>query len=368
MPLIVWAKIKSLMWLEMGEEFIYVVALGASTAVGRDAWSSAAAVRGGISGFAQHPYMIDTAGEPMRVAAAPWLNINLKGVERFEALLYPAIDQVLEYLSSVNRYSLRIALSIGLPSPRPGLPVDLQPQLMDILDERYSRTFSAVVAFPKGHAAGLLALDAAITRFTQSTIDACVVAAADSYMEPETLEWLEECDQLHSAGSLNNAWGFVPSEGAGALLLARANVVEKLRLMPLARVVGTGISFEPNRIKTETICLGEGLTQAFRGALATLPADVKVTDIYCDMNGEPYRADEFGFAAVRVKERFDSVSDFVAPADCWGDVCAASGPLHIGLALIASRKNYSKGQKAMIWASSEAGERSAVVMAMSRSI
>ena len=55
----------------MAGEPIHVVSLGASTPVGRCAWSSAAAVRAGISGFGQHPYMIDTAGEPMRVARAP---------------------------------------------------------------------------------------------------------------------------------------------------------------------------------------------------------------------------------------------------------------------------------------------------------
>ncbi len=33
-----------------------------------------------------------------------------------------------------------------------------------------------------------------------------------------------------------------------------------------------GVAFEPNRIKTETVCIGEGLTAAFRGGLAGLPA------------------------------------------------------------------------------------------------
>ena len=72
-----------------------MVSLGASTAVGRDAWASAAAVRAGVSGFAEHPFMIDTAGEPMRVAVAPWLDIACEGQERFEALLFPAIEQAL---------------------------------------------------------------------------------------------------------------------------------------------------------------------------------------------------------------------------------------------------------------------------------
>jgi 3-oxoacyl-[acyl-carrier-protein] synthase-1 len=345
-------------------EPIYVVALGASTAVGRDAWSSAAAVRAGISGFTQHPYMIDTAGEPMRAAIAPWLDIGLSGTERFGALLLPAIDQALIPVAETQAGPLRIALSLGLPCPRPGLPGDLQSVLVKTLSEKYRHIFSAVAAFPNGHAAGLLALDAAVKKLVEGAFDACVVAGVDSYIEPETLEWLEESDQLHSAGPLNNAWGFIPGEGAGALLLMRGEVAQRLRFTPLARVLGVGTAFEPKRIKTETVCIGEGLTQAFRGALAALPGGIKVTDVYCDMNGEPYRADEYGFTCLRTKEAFESPSDFIAPADCWGDVAAAGAPLHLMLAAIAGAKGYANGNVAFAWASAEGGERSAALMAL----
>ena len=341
---------------------IYVGALGASTPVGRNAWSSAAAVRAGISGFTQHPYMIDTAGEPMRAAIAPWLDIGITGVERFEALLFPAIDQTLAPLSEAPSLRPRIALSLGLPSPRPGLSTDLQPSLVKRLGEKYRGTFAAVAAFPNGHAAGLLALEAAAKRLVQGAFDACVVAGVDSYIEPETLEWLEECDQLHGAGPLNNAWGFIPGEAAGAVLLVRQEFVERLRINPLAHVQGLGTAFEPKRIKTKTVCIGEGLTQAFRAALQALPEGIKVTDVYCDMNGEPYRADEYGFTCLRTKECFESASDFVAPADCWGDVSAASGPLYIGLAAVAGMKGYAKGNAALAWTSSEAGERAAAFL------
>jgi len=123
-----------------------------------------------------------------------------------------------------------------------------------------------------------------------------------------------------------------------------------------------GRGFEENRIKTETVCIGEGLTAAFREALAELPRDARVTDLYCDMNGEPYRADEFGFAALRNRESFVSASDFIAPADCWGDVSAASGPLGLLLSTMASQKAYAAGPLTLVWASSETGERGAALL------
>lgn len=123
-----------------------------------------------------------------------------------------------------------------------------------------------------------------------------------------------------------------------------------------------GIGREAKLIKTDAVCVGEGLTQAFRAALSKLPADDRIDNIYCDMNGEAYRADEYGFTCLRTKERFREATDFVAPADCWGDVGAAGAPLHVLLAIAACRKGYAKGPLSMVWSSSEGGERAAGVI------
>jgi 3-oxoacyl-[acyl-carrier-protein] synthase I len=344
-------------------ERVVIVAMGACTPVGRDAWSSAAAVRAGVSGFVQHPYMIDTAGEPMRAAIAPWIDIGLSGADRLEQLLFPTIDQALEPIMS-TRTPLKVALALGLPSPRPGLPDDIHHQILGRINKRFSQRFGTVAAFAAGHAAGLIAVQAATTKLAQGALDACVVAGVDSYIDPLTLEWLEECDQLHSAGPLNNAWGFIPGEAGSALLLMRESAAAAAQLQPLALILGTGAATEAKRIKTETVCIGEGLTQAFRAALTSLPTGMKITDVYCDMNGEPYRGDEFGFTALRTKEYFESPSDFVAPADCWGDVAAAGGQLHLMLATVAGSKGYAKGNLAFVCASGELGERAATLIAI----
>jgi 3-oxoacyl-[acyl-carrier-protein] synthase I len=345
-------------------EPLCIVGMGASTPVGRDAWSSAAAVRAGISGLIEHPYMIDTAGEPMRVAMAPWLDVELQGLARLESLLFPAITQALEPLCQSGSRKLRVALALGLPGPRPGLPPGLEEGLRNSLAARCPHVFAAVATFSVGHAAGVLGLEAGWKRMADGSFDAIVLAGVESYLEPETLEWLEEHDQLHGAGALNNAWGFIPGEGAGAVLLVSQ---ESARLLPvdvLGWVLSVGTGSEPNRIKTQTVCIGEGLTAAFRSGLAGLPAEAKVTDVYCDLNGEPYRADEFGFACLRTKDAFESASEFVAAADCWGDVAAASVPLCLVQASVAARKAYAHGSYPFVWASSESGERGAALLQM----
>lgn len=93
----------------------------------------------------------------------------------------------------------------------------------------------------------------------------------------------------------------------------RVSLVWHTALPPLARLAGVGNGFEENRIKTDTVCTGKGLTSAFRGALETLPDGATVTDIFCDMNGEPYRADEFGFACLRTRPAFRSPSELRRP-------------------------------------------------------
>ena len=306
--------------------------------------------------------MIDTAGEPMHVALTPWLDIATQGVARFEAFLLPAIEQALSPIDAAGDPDIRVALALGLPSPRPGLPADLEPQLRRSITSQFPERFDAIATFDAGHAAGLVAMRAALARLSAGAFEACVVAGVESYLMPASLAWLEEQDQFHGAGKLNNAWGFVPGEGAGAVLVALDAAVESLRVEPLARILSVATAFEANRIKTQTVCVGEGLTAAFREALAALPPGARVTDMFCDLNGEPYRADEFGFACLRTRGAFESVSDFVAPADCWGDVSAASAPLALTLATIAAVKAYAKGTYAFIWASSEGGERGAALL------
>lgn len=342
---------------------LLIVGMGAATPIGRSVWSSAAAARAGLCGFCEHPFMIDTAGEPMRVARAPWLEIALEGSARYGALLLPALDAAIEPLRTLpERERPRLALMLALPPPRPGVPADLIPSLRDTLAERLAGICGRIECFAAGHAGGHLALEAAVRACSGNALDAVLVAGADSYLAPETLEWIESCDQLHGAGPLNNAWGFIPGEAAGALLLATDACAARRRLDAFGEVAGLGLGRETCPIKTDTVCIGAGLTAAFRAALANLAPAERIHNVFCDLNGEPYRADEYGFASLRTQERFRAATEFIAPADCWGDIGAAGVPLHIALALIAQRKRYGKGPLSLVWASSESGERGAAVI------
>lgn len=320
-----------------------IIGHGARTPLGYDCASSAAAVRAGISVIADHPFMIDRFGLPMKVTRDDGLDPGFPGAQRIAALAEAA---ALEALSSGSRPP-KIALLLNLGEPRPGLAEGTSAEVAEHL--RTALALDGPVHHAMwGHAGGIVAMQAAGRLLAADRAEAVLVGGAESYLDADTLEWLDEQERLHSA---NNIYGFCPGEGAAFILLAKHGQ------NALIEIAATGVGREANLIGTEDICLGEGLGVAF-AALGGGPAD----RVLCDMNGERYRGKEYGFAVLRARALFRDAADFEAPADCWGDLGAASGPLYACLAIEAEARGYAKGSRTLIWASSEGGQRGAALL------
>jgi 3-oxoacyl-[acyl-carrier-protein] synthase-1 len=338
---------------------VVVAGLGARTSIGASAAASAAAVRAGIAGFGQHPFMIDTAGKRMIVASAPYIGMDVVGSERLAELAGPAAAEAATPLAVSPHKAPPLPLFLGLPPARPGRdhPITAVEARVKSELERLGLSLGTVTPIETGHAAGVAAMQAAWRLIRSGGAAVALAGGVDSYLQPETLEWLEANDQLLSAGPTNNPYGFIPGEAGGFTLLLTLGAAEALALDVTMELVALESARESKVIKTDAVCIGEGLTDLFRQLASHLQADIKVDDLYCDMNGEPYRADEFGFASVRAGAMFRAASDFIAPADCWGDVGAASGPLFVVLSAAAARRGYASGPLAGAFTSSESGER-----------
>ena len=307
--------------------------------------------------------MVDAAGNRMTVALAPYLSIDLTGAERLAEIAGPAAVEAVYALASAPGDKSAVPVFVGLPLARPGLAHNLEP-----VSERVRAEISAsglrvgtVALNQSGHAAGAMAVQAAWRSIQSGATEFALAGGVESYMDPETLEWLEANDQLHSAGTENNPYGFIPGEAGAFVLLASAAAAQRYGLLAPLELPAVTTTRETKLIKTDAVCVGEGLTALFRSLSAGLSPGAQVDDLYCDMNGEPYRADEFGFATVRAGGLFKDPSEFTAPADCWGDVGATSGPLFLILAEAAVRKGYALGPLAAVITSSESGERSGFI-------
>lgn len=340
---------------------IYIGAVSARTPLGLNAKASAAAVRAGIDRIAEHPFMINKDGEPISSIIDSVLDPAVFGAERMAALATAALESLCEEIRPLSHVVSRVPLLIGLPEYRPGWNRETMAEFAyRIKTHPFGLKFDDTIeTFPNGHASGIMALKRAQELIEHGIANLCIVGGVDSYFEPDTMEWLDEERRIIGEDRRS---AFVPGEGAGFVAVTGNDLFGYFRDRSPARIRSISLAMESNLIYTDTICLGEGLSQAVRDALTPLSLpDEMVEVVYCDINGERYRAEEWAFAILRNPMGFTDPAGYELTTTYWGDVGAASVPLFLMLAVRSGRRGYAKGKRHMIWTSSNTGERGAVV-------
>lgn len=340
---------------------IHIVALGARTPIGLNADNSVASFRAGISRMGEHPFIVDPTDEPVVMAQDALLDPGLMGPERLIEMAAAALEEICRKLDPIRSDFQSIPLLLGLPEERPGWTGEhVQAVRNELSRKPIPVNVQPIEVFPYGHAAGLIALDTACTRIRTGQVELCIIEGVDSYLNHKTLEWLDQNQQLETSYHRS---AFIPGEGAGAFAVASDSVVRRFRLDSLAVIRGIGTATEANRIKTDTVCLGKGLTESIRKAVMPLRLPQEAVEgIICDINGERYRSEEWGFAMLRLPDAFVDPTGYDLPASCWGDMGAASGPLFVAIAVTAGKRGWAKGKRYLIWNSSEGGSRAAAVL------
>lgn len=335
-----------------------IVAISARTALGLVPEASAAAVRAGISRVTEHEYLVDAKGEPLRGAFDPGLGVDEPCLARHSALGEYCLAGLAEQLGSRGELALPVVLA--LPEHRPGWTKEHE----KAVERRLARRFGAIVpqtvrTVARGHAGGLKALQVA-TQLVDSGMDACVVGGIESYFDPATLAWLGRNRQLMQADARS---AFFPGEAACFMLVMHRAAQVGFGLPALGAIRSVGITEERCLIKTDDDNLGEGLAAAVREAAGGIPSAGQLVDqVYSDINGERYRAEEWGMTILRTSPWFRDPSAYIAPAGQWGDVGAASGTLLSMLATVGWARGYASGPLAMVVAGSESGLRGAALL------
>jgi 3-oxoacyl-[acyl-carrier-protein] synthase-1 len=271
-------------------------------------------------------------------------------------LAAPALREAMEPLQLQSPPPIFLGLPPGaqkVPTPLP--PVDMvgaiARQAGQSLNDKDSRTF------PCGRASAFLALDAAL-RFLQSGAGThAVVGGVDSYHELRVLAELDAERRLLAEDVMD---GFIPGEGAGFIVLSRSAPQASAKDV---FVTGVGIGQDAGHRYAKQPTLGEGLCNAINGLLASTPMNgSSIRWTLAGLNGENFGAKEWGVARVRHSSLFASTMRLNHPADCYGDLGAATGGVLFALAQIALAKGQQEGP-VLLWASSDHQERGCAVFA-----
>lgn len=336
-------------------QVLHIVATGSATSIGACSLSSSAALRGRINLFREYELLVSCSGEAPIMAFAPYLE-QRGGVARMQALLDTAL---MDCFNGNSRFPEAIPCVICLPQPRPGFSqteaVEVARQLPQSWPQLQVSTGDLLC---QGHAGGYAALPL-VQRYLQAGHSFCLLAGVDSYVDGLALDFLQGGNLLHHE---DNPYGFVPGEGAGCVLMCNSQTLHKHKLVSLGTVYACASSDETKH--SQGVCTGEGLTQAIEQVMQARPAELQaqqITQTICDLNGQMQRVDEYGFALTRLSQHFIDPGNFITPADCWGDVGAATGPL--SMALTATKRPYVPLLPLVLqWAASFGALRSAVLM------
>ena len=182
-----------------------------------------------------------------------------------------------------------------------------------------------------------------------------VIAATDSLLNWPTLSYYEQTDRLLTERNSN---GFMPGEAAGALLMGASSG-------QAGELLCTGIGFghEAAHIHSEEPLRAEGLSQAVKAALADAGCQMHHMDYrITDNSGEQYYFKEAALALSRTLRVRKEEFDIWHPAECTGEVGAASGATIIALAQAACDKQYTKGPNILAHMANDAGQRAALTL------
>jgi 3-oxoacyl-[acyl-carrier-protein] synthase I len=331
-----------------------VLSAGVVSSVGLTAAATCAAVRCKLSN--PSPTGFVHAGKPVMGHQAP-LDRPWRGLEKLATMGAMAAEEALAGVPSGERQRIPLLLCVA-ETERPGRITGVDDALLDMLQRSMRCKFSASSRIlPNGRMGVPMALSLARTVIEQGSAPRVLILAVDSLLTANTIAHLARNDRLLTDDNSN---GFMPGEGAGAVLVgpAPAGTTHLLCL-------GLGFAGERAYLDSQHPLRGEGLAAAVKGALAD--AGAHIDEVICritDLSGEQYYFKEASLALSRTLRKGRENPELWHPAESVGEVGAASGAICLAVANAALLKQYMPpGGTVLLHFSNDAGERAAILAA-----
>jgi 3-oxoacyl-[acyl-carrier-protein] synthase-1 len=354
---------------------IVMTGVGMVSALGPDATTALAAMRAGVARFAEWEGYLPDAMPPggwegdsdgLVTTAAPLPYVDEDGEDdgggRDRALLRLALQDLVRGARLGRAAFAEAGLFVALPeATRPGWAgaADFVQRLF--AGGQIPRP-AFVEAVEAGHAGGLIALAKASAALAEGRVPRCVVAGVESALDAAFCAALDADGRLKHEASAN---GRVPGEEASAVLLEPLAGAAERGARVLAALGPVGTSRDVPR-EDGAPSDGAALTAAVRSACGTDGAPLRW--VAADLNGERGRAREWGLVAVRLRDLLGEVPHLWHPADCRGDVGAASAVSLLAAGARAFGRGYAPADRCLIWSASDGGERAAVMLTAPRDV
>lgn len=342
-------------------EPMHIIGSGLVTALGIGVAQNGAHVRAGMAAFAESDFL-DQRMKRIIAAVLPadalvaWAGGDSAGLSpraiEVVSLAGMAVNEALASHAHVTA-TQPIRTWCAWPEHQTQVPLDVA-RLGSALTTHVGGRLSVQGAFP-GRAGALAALHAAMEALQQGAPCALIVGA-DSLLQQYVLGTLLLAQRIKTE---QHSDGLIPGMGAGALVLARADVVQRLQATTYGRIAGVGIGDEAGHFGNDGDWQGDALAAAAQEALA---GDfVPVAEIWSGMTGERCWAGELGVTQVRCQQRILADSTVHHPADGWGDLGAATGVALIATAVAGHQRGWVR-LPALVLASSDFGGRGAALL------
>ena len=332
---------------------VAVAGVGARSAIGANAPETSRAARAGIGNLTERSFLRGRrTGAPVTAALDAGLDPRVPPLVRLQVLATAAALEALD-AAGATANGLPLGLLCAMSPDRPGLDVRARHEVVQAVAKNIGPSVSHrhCQILATGHDGGVAAMFHAARMLNRREIGACLVGGVESCADLAFLDWLDWQGRLKSE---DRPFGIFPGEAAAFLLLLPAHLVPADGDARRPWIASLAHGHEPTPWYTGRPSLARGLTTAIAGvfappALKPLRADV----VYADLNGEPWRADEWTAAYLRTAENHGEPLHMRHPADCWGDVGAASAPLLMAMAALEVAHPRMRSRSALVFTASD---------------
>src|SRR5882672_3247599 len=331
---------------------IAIRSTGLVTSVGLSAPAACAAMRCKLTNPSETRF-IDSAGEWIMGHGVP-LDEPWRGLAKLTKMAALAIDECLAGVASEERRDIPLLLCVA-ERERPGRLEGLDDRLfVDIANELNIRFASTSRVIAQGRVSVAVALGHARRLIQEQKVARVLIAATDTLLTWPTLSKYEHSDLLLTNRNSN---GFMPGEGAGALLIEGPAGQDELLC------TGLGFGVEKAHIDSGEPLRADGLATALKAALTEAAQEMHDLDFrITDVSGEQYYFKEASLALSRTLRKRKEEFDIWHPAECTGEAGALAGVSIIALADASCRKHFAPGPQILAHLANDAGQRAAITL------